>query len=281
MHPERPLGRPIASTARCLILLAACTCAPPSVNAQAAEGSAGQPIQVGDEKPSAETAHGQPAAAAGPRSAESKVEREAMVAQQIEARGVRSPDVLAAMRHVPRHWFVPEHLRNLAYSDQPLPIGEDQTISQPYMVALMTESLKLTRESKVLEIGTGSGYQAAVLSEITPHVFTIEIVEPLARRAIDTLEQRGYRTVKVRIGDGYAGWPEHAPFDAIIVTCAPDHIPPKLTEQLKAGGRMCIPVGSAHGVQELVLTTKNHDGTLGRRTLIPVRFVPMTGAARE
>ncbi len=143
----------------------------------------------------------------------------------------------------------------------------------------MTESLHLTSDSKVLEIGTGSGYQAAVLSEITPHVFTIEIVESLARRAIATFRRHGYETIRMRIGDGHAGWPEHAPFDAIIVTCAPDHIPPKLIGQLKMGGRICIPIGDTYAVQKLVVATRTARGTLEQEELIPVRFVPMTGAA--
>ena len=216
-----------------------------------------------------------------PRTDEAEVERREMVARQIEARGVNDPLTLEAMRNVPRHWFVPAHLRNVAYLDRPLPIGEGQTISQPYIVALMTEALHLTSDSKVLEIGTGSGYQAAVLSEITPHVFTIEIVESLAQRAITMFERHGYETIQTRIGDGYAGWPEHASFDAIIVTCAPDHIPPKLIEQLKPGGRICIPVGGEYAVQRLVVVRATEKGTLDREELIPVRFVPMTGAARD
>ena len=226
-------------------------------------------------------ARGAEAAKAGPRTDEARAQRHDMVARQIEARGVRDPAVLQAMRNVPRHWFVPDHVRNTAYSDRPLPIGDGQTISQPYIVALMTEALHLTSQSKILEIGTGSGYQAAVLSEITPHVFSIEIVEPLALRAMAVLERRGYDTIRVRIGDGYAGWPEHAPFDAIIVTCAPDHIPPKLIQQLKTGGRLCIPVGDEHAVQHLVLATKTNAGPLRSETLLPVRFVPMTGESRK
>jgi len=216
-----------------------------------------------------------------PRSTEFAAERDTMVTRQIEARGVRAPKVLQAMRDVPRHWFVPDGLRSLAHADRPLPIGEDQTISQPYIVALMTEALRLTESSKVLEIGTGSGYQAAVLSEITPRVYTIEIVEPLARRAIETLKRRGYNSIETRIGDGYAGWKEHAPFDAIIVTCAPDHIPPRLIEQLAVGRRLCVPVGEEGRIQELIVVTKQQDGSLKRTTLIPVRFVPMTGDALD
>ena len=223
---------------------------------------------------------GSGAAGKRPRTSEADAERRNMVERQIKARGVSDPKVLEAMRVVPRHWFVPPELRSVAHSDQPLPIGEGQTISQPYIVAIMTEALHLSAESKVLEIGTGSGYQAAVLSEITPHVFTIEIVEPLARRAIATFKGRGYGTIQARVGDGYAGWPEHAPFDAIIVTCAPDHIPPRLIEQLKPGGRMCIPVGGEGGLQELIVATKKPDGALKQESLIPVRFVPMTGDAQ-
>ena len=218
---------------------------------------------------------------AKPRTDEYAAERAEMVALQIEARGVKDARVLAAMHSVPRHWFVPGSLHHIAYSDRPLPIGEKQTISQPYIVALMTEALRLTPSSRVLEIGTGSGYQAAVLSEITPHVFTIEIVEPLARQAIGTFGERGYTTIRARIGDGYDGWPEQSPFDAIIVTCAPDQIPPKLIEQLKPGGRICIPVGSEFAVQRLVVVTKTDTGALKQKELIPVRFVPMTGTAQR
>ena len=216
-----------------------------------------------------------------PRTEELALERRDMVRRQIAARGVTDPHVLTAMRNVPRHLFVPDELRHRAYDDRPLPIGMRQTISQPYIVALMTEALELSPDARVLEIGTGSGYQAAVLSEITPHVFTIEIVAPLARRAIATFTRHGYQTIQARIGDGYAGWPEHAPFDAIIVTCAPDHIPECLVAQLAPGGRMCIPVGDELEVQRLVVVTKKEDGSLDRKNLMPVRFVPMTGAARD
>jgi protein-L-isoaspartate(D-aspartate) O-methyltransferase len=204
-----------------------------------------------------------------------------MVKRQIVARGVRDSRVVEALTNVPRHWFVPASLQPAAYTDGPLPIGQGQTISQPYIVAFMTEALQLSRDSKVLEVGTGSGYQAAVLAEITPHVFTVEIVEPLARRAIDCFERYGYTTVKTRIGDGYAGWAEHAPFDAIIVTCAPESIPPKLIEQLKVGGRLCIPVGRQGGIQSLRRVTKTAEGKRVEEDLMLVRFVPMTGEARD
>ena len=200
------------------------------------------------------------------------VQRQAMVLRQIEGRGISDARVLKAMRQVPRHLFVPEEVRNSAYRDYPLPIGYDQTISQPYIVALMTEKLKLDGSEKVLEIGTGSGYQAAVLSGLCKQVFTIEIVEPLADQARDRLKTLGYSNVLVRHGDGYKGWPEKAPFDAIIVTAAPPEVPPRLVEQLKTGGRMVIPVGSL--LQELVLIEKKRDGVL-QKDLLPVRFVPM------
>jgi protein-L-isoaspartate(D-aspartate) O-methyltransferase len=194
---------------------------------------------------------------------------------------VKDPDVLQAMKNVPRHWFVPVRQRPYAYGDHPLRIGEGQTISQPYIVALMTEALQVKPEHKVLEIGTGSGYQAAVLNELTPNVYTIEIVEPLAKRAADTFERHGYASIRTRCGDGYAGWPEAAPFDAIIVTCAPTRIPPPLVDQLKPGGRICIPVGREHRVQRLTLATKREDGLLEYEKLEDVRFVPMTGKVEE
>jgi protein-L-isoaspartate(D-aspartate) O-methyltransferase len=200
-------------------------------------------------------------------------QRKAMVGRQIKARGVKDPRVLAAMAKVPRHLFVPESQRPYAYEDRPLPIGHDQTISQPYIVALMTEVVRVEPGDKVLEIGTGSGYQAAVLSEITPEVYTIEILPPLAEQARGRLRRLGYVTVKVKTGDGYLGWPEVAPFDAIIVTAAPDHIPHKLVEQLKDGGRMVVPVGGRQ-VQRLTLVER-HGNKLRITSLIPVLFVPM------
>ncbi|MCH7812767.1 MAG: protein-L-isoaspartate(D-aspartate) O-methyltransferase [Planctomycetes bacterium] len=203
-----------------------------------------------------------------------------MVERQIRARGIDDRRVLAAMSAVPRHWFVPPPQTGRAYDDRPLPIGFGQTISQPYIVALMTELLELQPGQKILEIGTGSGYQAAVLAELTDEVYTIEIVEPLAKRTIELLKQKGYETVHCRIGDGYRGWPEQAPFDAIIVTCAPESPPKALVEQLAEGGRMCIPVGPQGGVQELILLRKGPDGRLKRQRVEWVRFVPMTGQAQ-
>lgn len=211
----------------------------------------------------------------GPSQAEDVFTRRrlTMVQEQIEARGIRDPRVLAVLRKVPRHEFVPLSHRHLAYEDHPLPIGEGQTISQPYIVALMTELLELTPESKVLEIGTGSGYQAAVLAELTPHVFTIEILPSLAQRARTTLARLGYPHVRVRTGDGYQGWPEGIPFDAILVTAAPPEIPPPLIAQLKVGGRLVIPIGS-EGDQELLRIRKTPQG-LQRDRIAPVRFVPL------
>ena len=216
-----------------------------------------------------------------PRSEEYQKERERMV-EVIKGRyDLDDTRSLDAISNVPRHWFVPEELRAYAYSDRPLPIGYDQTISQPFIVAYMTSLLELDENKKVLEIGTGSGYQAAVLYEFTPHVYSIEIVEPLGRAAKKTLHDRGYLTVEVAIGDGYKGWPEHAPFDAIIVTCAPEHIPPALLEQLRPGGRMVIPVGGVYEVQELVLVTKDEKGGIRKQSRMPVRFVPLVREGEE
>lgn len=200
--------------------------------------------------------------------------REDMVRKQIMARGVEDPEVLKAMRKVPRHLFVPERYRAFSYRDHPLPIGQDQTISQPYIVAFMTEALDLKPNDRVLEIGTGSGYQAAVLAEIVREVYTIEIIEELGKRARKTLEILGYKNIRVKIGDGYKGWPEKAPFDAVIVTCAPERIPKALIEQLKEGGRMIIPVGGAGAIQRLVRAVKKK-GKLKTKEVMAVRFVPM------
>ena len=189
--------------------------------------------------------------------------------------------VLRALRSVPRHLFVPKPLRSVAYADRPLPIGSGQTISQPYVVAYMTEMLSLAPGDKVLEIGTGSGYQAAVLSEITPEVYSIEIIETLAFKTEKLLDRLGYKTIKVKSGDGYYGWKENSPFDAVMVTCAAGHVPPPLIQQLKPGGRIVIPVGSPYDVQMLLKVTKDLDGNLKTRQLIPVRFVPMTGKSQN
>lgn len=201
--------------------------------------------------------------------------RERMVREQIASRDIRSQEVLRAMRATPRHLFIPEALRSLAYADHPLPIGYGQTISQPYIVALMTELLEPNKNHKVLEIGTGSGYQAAVLSPLVKHVYTIEIVPELARSSAAVLKKLGYQNVSVRHGDGYLGWPEEAPFDRIILTAAPPEIPGTLIEQLKPGGKLVAPVGGSVFDQELVVIDKNKDGKLRQRSALAVRFVPM------
>jgi protein-L-isoaspartate(D-aspartate) O-methyltransferase len=207
--------------------------------------------------------------------------RQRMVTEQLSGpgRGITNAQVLRALGKVPRHEFVPERLRSLAYQDCPLPIGCEQTISQPYIVAFMTEQLDPKPTDRVLEIGTGSGYQAAVLAELVAKVYTIEIIEELAGRAAKDLKRLGYTNVQVRAGDGYKGWPEAAPFDAVIVTCAPERVPQPLIEQLKEGGRMIIPVGPSWN-QELELLSKN-GAKLERRAVLPVRFVPMTGQAQK
>jgi protein-L-isoaspartate(D-aspartate) O-methyltransferase len=201
--------------------------------------------------------------------------RSEMVRTQIERRGVRHPDVLRAMRTVPRHLFLPEALRSQAYQDHPLPIGYGQTISQPYIVALTTELLEPSRTHKVLEIGTGSGYQAAVLSMVVDRVYSMEIVPELARSSAALLRELGYRNVTVRLGDGYKGWPEEAPFDRVILTAAPPEIPRALIDQVKPGGRLVAPEGATPFEQNLVVIEKSRDGKLKKRSVLPVAFVPM------
>ena len=203
---------------------------------------------------------------------ETRQARERMVQEQMVARGIHDPQVLEALRKVPRHRFVPGEMRTSAYDDTPLPIGLGQTISQPYMVAFMTEALELKPQDRVLEIGTGSGYQAAVLSLMAREVYSLEIIERLGKQAEARLKELGCENVRVRIGDGYRGWPEAAPFDAIIVTAAPSDVPPALVAQLRPGGRMVIPVG--RGVQNLIRLRRTTNG-LERESLMPVRFVPM------
>jgi protein-L-isoaspartate(D-aspartate) O-methyltransferase len=221
------------------------------------------------------------AALAAPPAAAAQTEaelRREMVDRQIRQRGITDPAVLAAMGEVPRHQFVPEAYRAEAYEDKPLPLGWGQTIYQPYVVALMTSLLKLDDDDTVLEIGTGSGYHTAVLSRIARKVFSIEIIEPIGEEARRRLDRLGYRNVEVRVGDGYQGWPDKAPFDAIILTAAPPHIPQPLIDQLKVGGRMVAPVGEYF--QDLLVITKTAEG-IEKRTVIPVRLVPMTGEVRE
>lgn len=204
-------------------------------------------------------------------------QREQMVKYQLQAPGrdIRDEAVLRIMSRVPRHEFVPVDVRAEAYADVPLPIGHLQTISQPYIVAFMTEQLQPKPDDRVLEIGTGSGYQAAVLSGLVKEVYTIEIIEALGKQAEKTLKRLGYKNVKVRVGDGYQGWPDAAPFDAIIVTCAPDKVPERLVEQLKEGGRMIIPVGD--GVSQSLYLLEKKQGKVEQQAILPVRFVPMTG----
>ncbi len=208
-------------------------------------------------------------------------EREALVETGVAGMGVSDPATIRAMRAVPRHRFVPREYRQRAYENRPLPIGLGQTISQPYIVGFMTEALELAPDHRVLEIGTGSGYQAAVLAEIVEHVYTIEIVAELAVSARERLERLGYENVTVRQGDGYFGWAEEAPFDAIIVTAAAGHIPRPLLDQLKPTGRLIIPVGPVFDVQTLVLARLGPSGEVRTEHLLPVRFVPMTGQAED
>ena len=208
-----------------------------------------------------------------PTSADFAAHRQRMIEQQLKARGIKDERVIAAMAKVPREEFIPVDARANAYEDGPLPIGYDQTISQPYVVAFMTEQLRPKQDDRVLEIGSGSGYQAAILAELMAHVYTVEIVEPLGKTAEATLQRLGYKNVHIKVGDGYRGWPEEAPFDAIIVTCAPEHVPQPLVDQLKEGGRMVIPVGERFAQQLYLLEKKN--GQLKESVTLPVRFVPM------
>lgn len=215
------------------------------------------------------------AGAAGAGSDDHASDRAEMVDRQIAERGVRNEQVLAAMRKVPRHEFVPAGEKRAAYHDTPLPIGEGQTISQPYIVALMTELAQPSNKHRVLEVGTGSGYQAAVLAEIVEHVYSIEIEVTLARTASEVLRKLGYTNVTVRTGDGYLGWVEQAPFDTIVITAAPDHIPQPLIDQLKAGGRMVVPVGPTGATQQLRVLQKDAAGRVTSKVVAPVRFVPL------
>lgn len=216
-----------------------------------------------------------------PRFSERQEERNRLVKQGVERHGVTDEKVLEAMRRVPRHLFVPDSQRPNAYLNRPLPIGWGQTISQPYIVAYMTELLDLQAGEKVLEIGTGSGYQAAVLSELTPHVYTIEIIPELGKQARKRFEKLGYSTINTKIGDGYKGWPEYASFDAIILTAAADRIPQPLLDQLKPGGVLVMPEGEPTGPQTLIKVTKNRKGEISRERKLPVRFVPMTGEVQN
>ena len=214
-----------------------------------------------------------------PAPSEFAAQRQQMVQRQLVTRGVNDQRVLAAMAKVPREEFVASESRTASYEDRPLPIGYGQTISQPYMVAFMTEQLRLKPSDRVLEVGTGSGYQAAILAELVSEIYSIEIVEPLAKNAETTLQRLGYKNVHLKIGDGYKGWPETAPFDAIIVTCAPDKVPQPLVDQLKDGGRMIIPVGNRFAQELYLLEKKNSQ--LKQSVTLPVRFVPMASEAEK
>lgn len=214
-----------------------------------------------------------------PTAADLAAQRQRMVEQQLKPRGIKDERVLVAMAKVPREEFIPVNARADAYEDGPLPIGYDQTISQPYIVAFMTEQLRPKQSDRVLEIGSGSGYQAAILGELVAEIYTIEIVEPLGKSAEATLQRLGYNNVHIKMGDGYKGWPEEAPFDAIIVTCAPEKVPQPLVDQLKDGGRMIIPVGERFAQQLYLLEKKN--GQLKESVTLPVRFVPMLREAQK
>lgn len=216
-----------------------------------------------------------------PSFSERQDDRNEMVEEQLNPRDISDENVLKAMREAPRHLLVPEQNRSRAYNDSPLPIGHGQTISQPYIVAFMTQILNLNHGDKVLEIGTGSGYQAAVLSHITPNVYSIEIIEALGNRAKQDLNKLGYTNIEVKNADGYYGWEEYAPFDAIIVTAAAGHVPSPLVQQLKPNGTIVIPVGSPYQTQTLMKVTKSNSGEIRTESLMAVRFVPMTGEAQN
>jgi protein-L-isoaspartate(D-aspartate) O-methyltransferase len=216
-----------------------------------------------------------------PRFSERESERHRLVETGIRQQNITDERILESMRQVPRHKFVPEALQGQAYQNNPLPIGYGQTISQPYIVAYMNQMLNLTAGDKVLEIGTGSGYHAATLSELTPNVFSIEIIRELGEQAAGYFDEYGYETIQTKIADGYYGWEDYAPFDAIIVTAASGHIPPPLVEQLKPDGVIVIPIGSPYQTQTLMKITKDEDGNIRTERDLPVRFVPMTGAAQE
>ena len=273
------------------VLWSACASEPdPSASTVDPSASTADPGVCGGEALAAAAGHAPGTASADtawtpprPRSTgERRDERERMVEVILgKSPMVTDRAVLRAMMDAPRHVFVHEQTRRIAYDDTPLPIGLGQTISQPYIVAYMTELLGLDQTSKVLEIGTGSGYQAAVLAHLTPHVYTMEIIEPLLDRARGLLAGEGYDTIRTRHGDGYFGWPEAGPFDAIIVTCAAGHLPPLLWSQLRPGGRIVIPIGEMTGVQRLVVVSKTADGERTSRTVLPVRFVPMTGRVEQ
>jgi protein-L-isoaspartate(D-aspartate) O-methyltransferase len=261
------LRQTVSATLALMLLFAVCGC------------FAGEPMDKPSHKPSASQADQSktaPVDSDSPVDREAVQRRQAMVDQQLRGRDIDDPAVLRAMDKVPRHRFVPARLQDHAYDDRPLPIGQGQTISQPYIVALMTQLAEPTKNSKALDVGTGSGYQAAVLAELVKTVYSIEIVKPLAVEAEARLKSLDYQNVHVRHGDGYQGWQEHAPFDLIIVAAAPDHVPDPLIDQLAVGGKLVIPVGSRFS-QKLLVLSKHSDGSIKRSVVAPVAFVPMTG----
>ena len=262
------------------LLMTACSDVSDSIPAGANPQAPRLATVVAEPKTNASATAGNGTEPALPQSKDSAwaAERQAMVQRQLVRRDIRDPRVLAAMGRVPRHLFIPEKQRAWAYRDHPVPIGFEQTISQPYIVAYMTEMLQLKKSDRVLEIGTGSGYQAAILGKLAGEVYSIEIVPELGARAKKLLAQLGYRNIHVRVGDGYQGWPAKAPFAAIIVTAAPPKIPQPLLDQLAIGGRMIVPVGNLR--QELVLIHRTENG-YQRKNVLPVRFVPMTGEAQQ
>ena len=248
------------------------------ISAESGQPDSNPPIAKPQTPPSKQETVSTNAEVRRPKVKERAEEREAMVKQQLSGRDIEDQRVLAAMRRVPRHLFIPENRRREAYGDFPVPIGLEQTISQPYIVAYMTQVLQLKKSDRVLEIGTGSGYQAAVLGELVREVYTLEIIPELGKRSKKLLGDLGYRNIHVRVGDGYKGWPDQAPFDAIIVTAAPPRLPQPLLDQLKIGGRMIIPVGNTR--QELVFIHRTENG-FDRKNVLPVAFVPMTGQAQQ
>lgn len=264
----------VLGVASCLLLTGCGTCDRGTSTPRLARPEAPSPALVDAEGP--ETGH--PDAASQQAGYPAHAEREQMVQLQLAGRDITDARVLAAMRKVPRHLFVAPHLRQQAYADYPLPIDHEQTISQPYIVAFMTQALQLDGSERVLEIGTGSGYQAAVLAELCREVYSIEIIPELSKQAAAVLAEIGVENVHLKVGDGYRGWPEEAPFDGIMVTAAPSHIPQPLVDQLAAGGRMILPVGELD--QDLVLIERSKQG-ITRNKVLPVRFVPMTGDAQK
>ena len=264
----------LAAIALCGLILAACSQSPAEPAAHS------PPVETPQaEKPQAQTPRELPQPKSSKEDPQFVEARRRMVERDLRGRDIKHKRVLEAMGRVARQRFVPEKLRPVAYTDGPLPIGHRQTISQPYIVALMTQLVQPKAKSRALDVGTGSGYQAAVLAELCKEVYSIEIVKPLAVESKKRLAALGYKNVTVRYGDGYRGWPKHAPFDVIVVAAAPDHVPQALVDQLAPGGRLVIPVGRWY--QELMLIEKRKDGTLRRKSVAPVAFVPMTGEAEK